>query len=127
MQHSGLELKQQQKESLRYTRAHTLTHGQPNGTKKRAERGQAVTTGLNVAKKSKKGGLGKWFSEQWVDVKTGKPCGRSSADGRKSKRPYPACRPKKVASKISKQEASKKTGSRTVKWSTTASGKKRKK
>ena len=41
---------------------------------------------------NKKGGLGKWFGEEWIDVKTGKPCGRKSAKG---------------------------------KWSTTASGKKR--
>ena len=71
-----------------------------------------------------KGGLGKWFGEQWVDVKTGKPCGRKSA--KKSKRPYPACRPKSVAGSISKAEAKKKTGPKRVKWSTTASGKKRK-
>lgn len=71
-----------------------------------------------------KGGLGKWFGEEWTDVKTGKECGRSSAKG--SKRPYPACRPKAVASKISKQEARKKTGPKKVKWSTTASGRKRK-
>lgn len=71
-----------------------------------------------------KGGLGKWHGEKWVDVKTGKPCGRKSA--KDSKRPYPACRPKAVASKITKKEASKKTGPKRVKWSTTASGKKRK-
>ena len=71
-----------------------------------------------------KGGLGKWFGEEWTDVKTGKPCGRSSAS--KSKRPYPACRPKAVAGKITKKEAAKKTGPKKVKWSTTASGKKRK-
>jgi len=68
-----------------------------------------------------KGGLGKWFGEEWTDVKTGKECGRSAGDGRA----YPACRPKAVASKISKQEAAKKTGPKKVKWSTTASGKKR--
>ena len=68
-------------------------------------------------------GLGKWFGEKWVDVKTGKPCGRKKGE----KRAYPACRTKKVASKISKQEARKKTGSKRVSWSTTASGKKRKK
>ena len=56
---------------------------------------------------SSKGGLGKWFGEEWVDVKTGKPCGRKKAKAN-SKRPYPACRPKKVASKISKAEAKKK-------------------
>jgi len=72
----------------------------------------------------KSGGLTKWFKEDWRDVKTGKKCGRS---GKKdSKRPYPACRPKKVASKISKSEASKKTGPGRVNWSVTSSGKKRK-
>ena len=50
----------------------------------------------------KKGGLTKWFKEEWVDVKTGKPCGRKSA--KKSKRPYPSCRPKAVAAKMTKAE-----------------------
>jgi len=70
-----------------------------------------------------KGGLGKWFGEEWTDVKTGKPCGRSGAKDKG--RPYPACRPKAVAGKISKAEARKKTGPKKVKWSTTASGRKR--
>ena len=71
-----------------------------------------------------KGGLRKWFKEDWRDVKTGKKCGRS---GKKDKgRPYPACRPKKVASRISKKEASKKTGPKRVNWSVTASGRRRK-
>ena len=69
------------------------------------------------------GGLGKWFDEKWTDVKTGKECGRSGS--KDSGRPYPACRPKAVASKISKKEAAKKTGPKKVKWSVTASGKKR--
>jgi hypothetical protein len=69
-----------------------------------------------------KGGLGKWFGEEWVDVKTGKACGRQESE--KKSRPYPACRPKKVASEITKKEAGKKTGPKRVKWSTTASGKK---
>ena len=72
-----------------------------------------------------KGGLTKWFKEDWRDVKTGKKCGRSGKD--KKKRPYPACRPAKVASRITKKEAAKKTGPRAVKWSVTASGKRRKK
>ena len=72
-----------------------------------------------------KGGLGKWFSQEWTDVKTGKPCGRKSS--KNSNRAYPACRPKSVAGKISKKEAAKKTGPKRVKLSTTASGKKRKK
>ena len=41
--------------------------------------------------RKRRGGLGKWFDEQWVDVKTGKR-GRS---GKKDKRGYPACRPKR--------------------------------
>jgi len=46
-----------------------------------------------------KGGLTRWFEENWVDVKTGKPCGRSKGE----KRGYPACRPsKRVSSKTPK-------------------------
>ena len=50
--------------------------------------------------------LTKWFKEDWRDVKTGKKCGRSGKE--KKTRPYPACRPKKVAGKITKQEAKRK-------------------
>tara|TARA_R100001443_G_scaffold86546_1_gene93189 strand:- start:514 stop:744 length:231 start_codon:yes stop_codon:yes gene_type:complete len=72
-----------------------------------------------------KTGLKKWFAEDWRDVKTGKKCGRS---GKKdANRPYPACRPAAVASRIPKREAYKKTGPHHVKWSVTASGKRRKK
>ena len=45
--------------------------------------------------KKYKGGLGRWFAEKWVDVKTGKPCGRSKGEKRKG---YPACRPTKRVS-----------------------------
>ena len=45
-----------------------------------------------------KGGLDRWFAEEWVDIKTGKPCGRKKTEkSRKSK--YPACRPSKRVSK----------------------------
>jgi hypothetical protein len=37
-------------------------------------------------------GLTRWFKEEWVDIKTGKPCGRSKGEKRRS---YPACRPSK--------------------------------
>ena len=78
-----------------------------------------------MAKKSSyQGGLRKWFKEDWRDVKTGKPCGRS---GKKDKRRgYPACRPASVAKRITKKEAAKKTGPKRVAWSVTASGRKRK-
>ena len=43
--------------------------------------------------------LTRWFKENWVDVKTGKPCGRQKGE----KRGYPACRPKnRVSSKTPK-------------------------
>ena len=64
-----------------------------------------------------KGGLTKWFKEDWRDVKTGKKCGRS---GKKDKgRPYPACRPKSKASSASaKRAAKRKTGPARISWKT---------
>ena len=39
--------------------------------------------------------LRRWFKEEWVDVKTGKPCGRQKGEKRGG---YPACRPSKRVS-----------------------------
>ena len=84
-----------------------------------------VSTG--GAKRPKKG-LTKWFDEEWVDVKTGKKCGRSGKE--KNKRPYPSCRPKAVAAKMTaaekKSSAKRKTGPKAIKHAVTASGKRRK-
>lgn len=81
-----------------------------------------------MATKKPKGGLTKWFKEDWRDLKTGKACGRKSAS--KSKRPYPACRPKKVAEKMTAAEkrssVKRKTSSKPIKHKVTASGKRRK-
>ena len=78
---------------------------------------------------AKKGGLGKWFDEKWVDVKTGKPCGRSGAE--KGKRAYPACRPKAAASKMTTSEkksiASRKTGPKRQSWPVSPTGKRKQK
>ena len=49
------------------------------------------------------GNLNRWFKEKWVDIKTGKPCGRSSGEKRKG---YPACRPSKRISKDTPTTAS---------------------
>ncbi len=58
---------------------------------------ELIARRVNVARSS--GGLTRWFKENWVDVKTGKPCGRSKGE----KRGYPACRPKnRVSSKTPK-------------------------
>ena len=85
-----------------------------------------------AVRKSKKGAaLKKWFNEEWIDVKTGKPCGRKSAKKGKSKRPYPSCRPKAVAAKMTKAEKEaakrKKKGPKAIKYAVTASGRRRKK
>ncbi len=75
-----------------------------------------------------KGGLGKWFGEKWVDVKTGKECGRSGKE--KSSRSYPACRPAAAADKMSASEkkamAQKKTSSKRQSWPVSPSGKRKK-
>ena len=43
--------------------------------------------------------LDRWFKDKWVDVKTGKPCGRKKGESRA----YPACRPsKRISSKTPK-------------------------
>ena len=80
--------------------------------------------------KKPKGGLTKWFKEEWIDVKTGKPCGRKSAKKGQSKRPYPSCRPKAVAAKMTAAEkrssAKRKTGPAKIKHAVTASGRRRK-
>jgi hypothetical protein len=45
-----------------------------------------------AVRKTKKGAsLRRWFKEEWIDVRTGKPCGRSKGE----KRGVPYCRPKK--------------------------------
>ena len=53
-----------------------------------------------TVRKTKKGAqLKRWFKEKWVDVSTGKPCGRKKGDGRG----VPYCRPsKRVSSKTVK-------------------------
>ena len=53
-----------------------------------------------AVRKTKKGAaLRRWFQEKWVDVRTGKPCGRRKGE----KRGLPYCRPsKRVSSKTPK-------------------------
>jgi hypothetical protein len=49
------------------------------------------------------GGLDRWFAEKWVDVKSGKPCGRQEGESRAG---YPACRPSKRVSSDTPKTAS---------------------
>ena len=46
---------------------------------------------MAVNKTEKGASLKRWFKEEWTDVKTGKPCGRSEGENRGT----PYCRPKK--------------------------------
>ena len=56
-----------------------------------------------AVRKSKKGtSLKRWFKEEWIDVRTGKPCGRSKGE----KRGVPYCRPKKRVSSATPKTAS---------------------
>jgi hypothetical protein len=73
------------------------------------------------------GGLKTWFRQKWIDVKSGKECGRSGSE--KSSRAYPACRPAKAAKKLSSAEktamTSKKTGPARQSWPVSPSGKRK--
>lgn len=49
-----------------------------------------------AVRKTKEGAaLKRWFKEKWVDVRSGKPCGRRAGE----KRGTPYCRPSKRVSK----------------------------
>ena len=47
--------------------------------------------------------LKRWFKEKWVDVRTGKPCGRQKGEKRSG---YPYCRPSRRVSKDTPKTAS---------------------
>ena len=56
-----------------------------------------------AVRKSKKGAsLKRWFKEEWIDVRTGEPCGRTKGE----KRGVPYCRPKKRVSSETPKTAS---------------------
>lgn len=49
---------------------------------------------MSVRKTKKGADLKRWFKEEWVDVRSGKPCGRQEGE----KRGTPYCRPSKRVS-----------------------------
>lgn len=57
---------------------------------------------MAVSKTKKGASLKRWFKEEWIDVRTGKPCGRSEGE----KRGVPYCRPKKRISSETPKTAS---------------------
>ena len=61
-----------------------------------------------AVRKTKKGlALKRWFKEKWIDVRTGKPCGRTKGE----KRGVPYCRPSKRVSSKTVKTASEMTAS----------------
>jgi len=67
------------------------------------------------------GGLDRWFAEKWVDVKTGKPCGRQEGEDRN----YPACRPSKRVSEDTPKTSSEMSPSEKAKFKRTKTSSKR--
>jgi hypothetical protein len=67
------------------------------------------------------GGLDRWFAEKWVDVKSGKPCGRQEGE----KRGYPACRPSKRVSEDTPKTSSEMSPSEKAKFKRTKTSSKR--
>jgi hypothetical protein len=57
----------------------------------RTNMSKQLKSGGRVRKTEKGAALKRWFKEEWVDVRTGKPCGRQEGE----KRGTPYCRPKK--------------------------------
>jgi len=62
---------------------------------------------MAVRKTQKGADLKRWFKEKWVDVKSGKPCGRQAGEERGT----PYCRPSKRVSKRTPVTASEMTAS----------------
>lgn len=66
---------------------------------------------MPVRKTQKGADLKRWFKEEWVDVQSGKPCGRQKGEGRGT----PYCRPSKRVSKRTPVTASEMTSSQKAK------------
>ena len=93
-----------------------LTHGLYESTKSVVV---LIEWRKNVARSS--GGLTRWFKEKWVDVKTGKPCGRSKGESRA----YPACRPSKRVSSKTPKTASEMSSGEKARFKREKTGKKK--
>ena len=62
---------------------------------------------MAVRKTQKGADLKRWFKEEWVDVRSGNPCGRQKGEGRGT----PYCRPSKRVSERTPVTASEMTSS----------------
>jgi hypothetical protein len=66
---------------------------------------------MPVRKTQKGADLKRWFKEEWVDVRSGKPCGRQKGEQRGT----PYCRPSKRMSERTPVTASEMTSSQKAK------------
>lgn len=66
--------------------------------------------------------LKRWFQEEWIDIKTGKPCGRKEGEKRRG---YPACRPSKRVSADTPKTANELTAAEKKKFKREKTGSKR--
>lgn len=71
-----------------------------------------IGLGYRFSKGGQHGGLDRWFAEKWVDVKTGKTCGRQEGENRA----YPACRPSKRVSSQTPKTSSEMSSSEKAKF-----------
>ena len=92
-----LELKLQLKENLQFIQVHMLMLGLYVPTRKEEVRTVVA-----------RGGLGKWFSEKWVNIGAPKKKGKFQACGRgkakKGKKGYPKCVPLSKARSMTKSQ-----------------------
>lgn len=70
---------------------------------------------ITYAQGGEHGGLDRWFAEKWVDIKTGKPCGRQNGEDRG----YPACRPSRRVSSQTPKTSSEMSPSEKAKFKRT--------
>ena len=62
---------------------------------KRKSKRKSKSKSKRKSKSNKSGGLTRWFDEKWIDVCTGKPCGRKKY----SRKGMPYCRPSRRITK----------------------------
>ena len=64
-------------------------------SKRKSKSSKSKRISKRKSKSSKSGGLTRWFDEKWIDVCTGKPCGRKKY----SRKGMPYCRPSRRITK----------------------------
>jgi hypothetical protein len=85
------------------------------GVYSQQRRPNPIFSNINFSQGGQHGGLDRWFAEKWVDVKTGKTCGRQEGENRS----YPACRPSRRVSSETPKTSSEMSPSEKAKFKRT--------